>query len=125
MSKGRNRDRVVPLNGNHIELLEKQLVYQRKERLRMGSKWIGGQPRGADECVFLSHRGTIIANGPFNIALHKICVKYGFTHTSMHGLRHSYITELLYQGVDPKTISRLVGHANISITLENLLAHGS
>jgi site-specific recombinase XerD len=30
-----------------------------------------------------------------------------------HQLRHTYITNLLYMGVDPKTVQYLAGHKNM------------
>ena len=33
-------------------------------------------------------------------------------HVTPHQLRHTYITNLLYMGVDPKTVQYLAGHKN-------------
>lgn len=35
-----------------------------------------------------------------------------------HQLRHSYITNLLYAGVDPKTVQYLAGHENSKTTMD-------
>ena len=35
-----------------------------------------------------------------------------FTVT-LHQLRHTYITNLIYSGIDPKTVQYLAGHAHI------------
>lgn len=35
-----------------------------------------------------------------------------------HQLRHTYITNLIYAGVDPKTVQYLAGHENSKITLD-------
>lgn len=34
-----------------------------------------------------------------------------------HQLRHTYITNLLYTGVDPKTVQYFAGHENSKITM--------
>ena len=36
-----------------------------------------------------------------------------------HQLRHTYITNLLYAGVDPKTVQYLAGHENSKTTMDN------
>lgn len=35
-----------------------------------------------------------------------------------HLLRHTYITNLIYQGVDPKTVQYLAGHENSKVTMD-------
>lgn len=35
-----------------------------------------------------------------------------------HELRHTYITNLLYAGVDPKTVQYLAGHENSKTTMD-------
>jgi integrase len=35
-----------------------------------------------------------------------------------HMLRHTYITNLIYAGVDPKTVQYLAGHSRSKITMD-------
>ena len=35
-----------------------------------------------------------------------------------HQLRHTYITNLIFAGVDPKTVQYLAGHENSKITMD-------
>ncbi|WP_261370488.1 tyrosine-type recombinase/integrase [Weissella cibaria] len=39
-----------------------------------------------------------------------------------HGLRHSHVSYLLHNGVDIDYVSKRVGHANVSVTLQ-IYAH--
>jgi integrase len=48
--------------------------------------------------------------------LPEIAAELGLPHLSPHGLRHSYSTAALGQGVDIKVLSERLGHANTSIT---------
>jgi integrase len=41
---------------------------------------------------------------------------------SCHGLRHSHASALIASGIDPVTVSRRIGHANVSTTL-NIYSH--
>ena len=47
----------------------------------------------------------------------KIVYTLDFTVTP-HQLRHTYITNLLYAGVDPKTVQYLAGHENSKTTMD-------
>ena len=55
--------------------------------------------------------GTHQANNP------KIVYAMDFNVTP-HQLRHTYITNLLYAGVDPKTVQYLAGHENSKTTMD-------
>jgi integrase len=46
----------------------------------------------------------------------------GYEDISFHALRHTYATRLLDAGVDIKTISELLGHADVTTTA-NLYLH--
>ena len=43
-------------------------------------------------------------------------------HINFHSLRHTFATNCISLGVDYKTVSELLGHANVNITL-NLYVH--
>ena len=47
--------------------------------------------------------------------VHKIYIDFDVTP---HQLRHTYITNLLYAGVDPKTVQYLAGHENSKTTMD-------
>ncbi|WP_369282374.1 tyrosine-type recombinase/integrase [Oscillibacter sp. GMB15532] len=52
----------------------------------------------------------------------QILKEAGVENRKFHALRHSFATRALELGVDIKTLSEILGHANISITL-NIYAH--
>ncbi len=39
-------------------------------------------------------------------------------HVTPHLLRHTYITNLIHEGVDPKTVQYLAGHENSKVTMD-------
>lgn len=52
-------------------------------------------------------------------AAHNSHVTYSIDfHVTPHMLRHTYITNLIYAGVDPKTVQYLAGHENSKITMD-------
>lgn len=52
-------------------------------------------------------------------ALHNTKVVYSLDfQVTPHELRHTYITNLLYNNVDPKTVQYLAGHENSKITMD-------
>lgn len=52
----------------------------------------------------------------------KLCVRTGVQEVKFHGLRHSFATRCIEGGCDYKTVSVLLGHSNISTTM-NLYVH--
>ena len=48
--------------------------------------------------------------------------KNGLNHINFHGLRHTFATRCIEVGADYKTVSELLGHASINMTL-NLYVH--
>lgn len=53
----------------------------------------------------------------------KLCSKYHF-QVKFHALRHCYATSCVRQNLDIKSISEILGHANVNTTL-NLYVHSS
>jgi integrase len=43
---------------------------------------------------------------------------YGLPRLTLHGLRHTWATLALEQGVHPRVVQERLGHANIAITLD-------
>ena len=56
--------------------------------------------------------------------MERLCQKAHLSGVHMHTLRHSYATRLLEAGVDVKTLSTLLGHSSVQITM-NRYCHTS
>lgn len=50
--------------------------------------------------------------------LNKITKSIGIQHIRLHDLRHTFATRCVSVGIDPKTVSLLLGHSTIDITLK-------
>ncbi len=60
----------------------------------------------------------------FEYRYHKIMKSAGVTDVNFHALRHSFATRCIECGVDVKSLSEILGHSNVSVTL-NTYVHSS
>ena len=72
--------------------------------------------------VFTSGIGTPLLGGNLNRAFKATLRRPGLPEIRFHDLRHTCATLLLRQGVNPKYVQELVGHADITLTL-NVYSH--
>lgn len=49
--------------------------------------------------------------------------KYNLPHIIPHGLRHTFVSDLLNQGIDGLIIKSLVGHAETSNMIRDVYGH--
>ena len=59
-----------------------------------------------------------VYNSTLNNVLDKYCKKAGVSEITVHGLRHTHASLLLLQGVSIPSVSKRLGHANVSTTQE-------
>ena len=68
--------------------------------------------------IFLNRNGRLLPNSSYDGYLEKICNKAGIERISMHTLRHTFATRCIESGMKPKTLQKILGHANISMTMD-------
>lgn len=100
--KTKNANREIPINKDFLEILKKVKSDKNHYILTGNEKYI--EPR--------TYRKY------FNKVLDELKIK----HFNFHSLRHTFATNCISLGVDYKTVSELLGHANVNITL-NLYVH--
>lgn len=66
--------------------------------------------------------GTRIVPRNYSRMMQRLCGFCGVEYKGVHALRHSFATALIANGVPPKYVSELLGHAGIQTTL-NLYVH--
>lgn len=96
-----------PLSASQFQRVWNYVVV-RSTQERTYYKYVNGQ---SIKCPVKPVLGTHQKNNP------KIVYSLDFTVTP-HQLRHTYITNLLYGGVDPKTVQYLAGHENSKTTMD-------
>ena len=77
-----------------------------------------GMPK--DDPVFVK-KGQKIYNSTANGILARHCKNAGASTISMHGLRHTHASLLLFQGVSIASVSKRLGHADITTTQNTYL----
>ena len=100
--KTKNANREIPINKDFLEILKKVKSDKKHYILTGNEKYV--EPR--------TYRKY------FNKILDELKIK----HFNFHSLRHTFATNCISLGVDYKTVSELLGHANVNITL-NLYVH--
>jgi integrase len=106
--------RSIGLTPTAIESLRRHRAGQNEDRLALGLAW-----DNTLDLVFPNRTGGIMI--PDNLTkryFKEILRKLGFSEEiRFHDLRHTAATLLLSRGVNPKVVSEMLGHADISITL--------
>ena len=57
-------------------------------------------------------------NNAIDNGFHKILAKAGLPYFRVHDLRHTFETMMLKQDVHAKIVQEILGHSNISLTLD-------
>ena len=84
---------------------------------------LDGNIESMDDCIFKAPRTRgIIISYPVNKEIKRLCGIIGIEPFTIHGLRDTFCTRAIESGVDPKTLQELMGHRDISVTL-NIYAH--
>lgn len=73
-----------------------------------------------DQLIFVNQDQKIF-NSTVNSRLATLCRHANIPTISIHGLRHTHASLLLFQGVSVLSVSRRLGHANITTTQETYL----
>jgi integrase len=109
--------------GRNIRLTQRAtaaLIRHRKRQLEEGME--RGQLWQDHGLVFPSGIRTPTLGGNLNRSFKATLRRAGLPEIRFHDLRHTCATLLLRQGVNPKYVQELLGHADISLTL-NVYSH--
>lgn len=95
-------------------------LYQELSRYQEIQFSIMGQYPGynAGRYVFCQENGEPYEPRTYQDLFKRCVSRAGIPGANFHSLRHPFATRALEQGMDPVTLSKLLGHANASITLD-------
>lgn len=72
----------------------------------------------------LSDKTSFLSPRTYEYRYHQLLKECGIPDINYHGLRHTFATRCIEAGVDVKSLSEILGHANVNITL-NTYVHSS
>ncbi|MGH9117238.1 MAG: tyrosine-type recombinase/integrase [Acidimicrobiales bacterium] len=114
--KSRRSRRTVPLPPMCVEALRAHARRQADERRSAGDYWTDSG------LVFTTTIGTPIDPRNVNRWFAALCERAGVRRIRPHDMRHTCASLLLAQGVSPRVVMEILGHSQISVTM-NLYAH--
>ncbi len=114
--KTENSVRYIKVPAQVLDVLKEYRAWQKSEIHRLGSKW------QSTDRLFTKWDGR-----PMNLQtpygwLKEFCEEYDFPFYGIHQFRHLHTSLLIGAGIDPTTVAGVLGHAQVSTTL-NLYSH--
>ena len=111
--KSEKHRRSIMLTPIGIEALRRHQSKQNEERLQAGPAWIDRR------LVFTNTIGNHVdVHNLRKRAYPGLLNRAGLRHVRFHDLRHSTATLLLSLGIHPKIVQEILGHTNISVTMD-------
>ena len=132
--------RFIALPVETMQLLRKYRTWQTAERLRLGEYYSNqdfvfavvftqtetfgglGEYYSNQDFVFAQDNGKPMHLDTVTDWLKKFAVRHGLPHINPHAFRHTMASMLYFNGVDSVSISKRLGHAQVSTTA-NIYAH--
>ena len=108
--------RVIKLPKETMELLREYRHRQLEERLLLGEMWI------PSDYILTGTFGGPMSPDSLSGFLKRFERRYGLPHIHAHKFRHSMASILYFSGADPVSISKRLGHAQVSTT-QDMYAH--
>ncbi|QIZ04314.1 site-specific integrase [Limosilactobacillus reuteri] len=98
-------------SSNRVVMVDWHLMNQFKSLIRN---------KESDWPIFVPHNKRVF-NSTVNGLLEKYCYKLDIPTISIHGLRHTHASLLLYEGVSVASVAKRLGHANTTTTQETYI----
>ncbi len=109
-------ERIIKLPKETMDLLQQYRLWQLETRIANGDRWRD------TPYVFTGECGGSMAPDTLSGYLSRFEKKYNLPHIHAHKFRHSMASVLYFSGADPVSISKRLGHAQVSTT-QNIYSH--
>ena len=107
------KSRSVRLTTSAVDALKRHRKCQLEDKLRLAGLW------QETDLVFTAPMGEPISpDGLARRFLTPLLERAGLPRVRFHDLRHTFATILLCRGTHPKVVQEMLGHANISQTMD-------
>ena len=110
-TKTRNT-RYITIPAETMILLRKYRAHQAEERLSFGDQWV------ESDYVFTRDGGGPMHSTALNSFLRKFSKRHDLPYLNPHCFRHTCASILISEGVDVVTVSKMLGHATPTTTME-------
>lgn len=108
-----SKSRSVKLTSNAVDALKRHRKRQLEEALKLA------RSRQDTVLVFTSTAGTPLDVGNLTYgSFRPLLERAGLPRIRFHDLRHTFATILLSKGTHPKIVQEMLGHANITLTMD-------
>lgn len=104
--------RFVALPEETVAMLRKYRAWYLEQQLLNGDRW------NRTGYLFTKDDGSPIIPGTVNGWLDRFSKRHGLPHINPHSFRHTAASILISEGVDIVTVSKMLGHANPSMTTD-------
>jgi|LakMenE18May11ns_1017448.scaffolds.fasta_scaffold9875096_1 integrase len=110
--KTKHSRRKLELNPVLVDSLRRQQLRQKKSKLAAGSAWT------ETDAVFTTSIGTRLYPSNVHKQYKKLTQRLGLRYVRIHDLRHTVAHLLLDDEIPLESVSRLLGHSSLSITMD-------
>src|SRR5436309_2133880 len=104
--------RMIKLPVFVVDILTRHKAQQEEQRHEVGSVWI------EKDLVFTNAQGDYFSSSTLRKVFRRFLVSIDLPHMRFHDLRHSAATILLTMKVHPKVVQEILGHSQITMTLD-------
>lgn len=109
--KTRSGWRTVSIDEDTVAVLRTHKARQNAEKLALGAGYRD------EDLVTAQDDGSTVSPTRITEQFGRLSRRAGLPHIRLHDLRHTFATQALAAGVNPKIVQEALGHAHVSVTL--------